>query len=304
MENHHHHHHPSDMSQRRLLIVTLLNFIITIAEIIGGIISNSLSLLSDAVHNLGDAIAVLIAYIAGRIGKKQPDEKRTFGFRRVEILGALLNAVILIVIIIYLFYEAYHRLMNPEPIKGAIMFIVAVIGLFANIFAVILLRKDQKNSLNVRAAYIHLIGDSLSSVAVIIGSIFIYFYEVFWLDPLITILIGLYILKHTWKILKQTIDILMQSVPEGLDLSSVRKELEKIDDIANIHHVHAWNLTDSQVHFECHVDLCDNIHISESELIRKKIIKVLSDQFSIDHFTIQFEYDSCHDKKMIFNGNH
>jgi len=184
------------------------------------------------------------------------------------------------------------------------MFVVAVIGLLANIFAVVLLRNDQKNSLNVRAAYVHLIGDSLSSVAVIIGSIFIYFYEVYWLDPLITILIGLYILKHTWKILKQTIDILMQSVPEGLDLKSIRAELEKIEEISNIHHVHAWNLTDSQIHFECHVDLCENIRISEAGEVRKKIIRILGEQFSIDHFTIQFEYNFCDDKHMIFNGKH
>jgi len=203
MVHHSHEHNHRDLSQQRLLITTLLNFIITVAEIIGGILSNSLSLLSDAVHNLGDTIATLIAYIARRISKKEPDIKRTFGFHRVEILGALLNAVILLVITIYLFYEAYHRLIEPEPIKGVIMFIVAVIGLFANVIGMLLLRRDQKESLNVRAAYIHLLGDSLSSVAVIIGSIFIYFYEVYWLDPLITILIGLYILMQTWKILKQ-----------------------------------------------------------------------------------------------------
>ena len=304
MTHHPHHHHHHDMSQRRLLIATLLNFIIALAEVTGGIISNSLSLLSDAVHNLGDAFAVFIAYIARRIGKKQPDAKRTFGFRRVEILGALLNAVILIVITVYLFYEAYHRFQDPEPIKGAIMFIVAVIGLIANIAAVVLLRNDQRNSLNIRAAYIHLIGDSLSSVAVIIGSVFIYFFDAYWIDPFITVLIGLYIMKHTWRILRQTIDILMQATPEGLDLEQVCRDIEHMDEVANVHHVHAWNLTDSQVHFECHLDLKEDIRISESEKIRKKIEKMLHSRYTIDHFTIQFEHNTACDKHMIFNGKH
>ena len=174
---HHSHGYHVDLKEKNLLFATALNLLITVVEIIGGLISNSLALLSDALHNLGDTFAVLLAYIANRIGKKDATEKKTFGFKRIEILAALLNAVVLIVIIVFLFIEAYHRFTSPEPIKGLIMFIVATIGLIANLMAVLLLKNDSQSNINIRAAYLHLIGDTISSVAVIIGSILIYFFE-------------------------------------------------------------------------------------------------------------------------------
>jgi cobalt-zinc-cadmium efflux system protein len=295
-------HHP-ETSQRNLLIATLLNFLISAVEIAGGILSNSLALLSDAVHNLSDAVAVLIAYLAGKIGNRQPDPRRTFGFRRAEILAALLNAVILIVVTVYLFYEAYRRFQEPAEIKGRIMFIIALVGLAANLAAVFLLRTDAHRNINIRAAYVHLVGDSLSSVAVILGSLLIHFFGWYWIDPLVTMLIGLYILKHAWLILREAVDILMQAGPRNIDILEVCETLEGIPGIANIHHVHLWNLTDQQVHFECHADLKGNLTIEQTGPVLKDMERILLDEYRISHITVQFEYNRCEDQTVIHGEN-
>lgn len=296
---HGHGHGHSELSGKNLLFVTVLNVVITVAEIIGGVLSGSLALLSDAIHNLGDTIAVFLAYAANKISQKDANEKQTFGYKRAEILAALLNAVVLIVIIIFLFKEAWERLHQPEKIDGLIMFVVATIGLFANLFAVWLLKKDSTKNINIKAAYLHLLGDVISSVAVILGSVFIYFFEIYWLDPVITVVISLYILKETFSILKEALDILMQATPKSLDLADIKIELEKIKDIDNIHHVHAWNLTDSQIHFECHADLTKDIQLSEAALIRKQMEELLKNKFGVNHVTIQLEHGCCEGKQLI-----
>jgi len=293
------HHKPDDISSRNLLIATILNFIITIAEVIGGLMANSLALLSDALHNLSDGIAVLIAYIANRISKRSSNERKTFGYRRIEILAAFFNALVLIIIIIYLFYESILRFYEPEPIKGLIMFVVATIGLMANLVAVLLLRKDAHANLNIKSAYLHLLGDTFSSVAVIIGGALIYFFEIYWIDPMITILIGIYIIKETWSILKETVDILMQGTPGHIKVSQIQRAIEKIDPVENIHHVHVWSLSDRQVHFECHIDLKEDLNVSDTDRIKRDIEKLLHDDFDIHHVTIQFEYNACDSKKVI-----
>ena len=299
MSTHEHHNLPKSVRGNRLLAVTILNLIIFFAEIAGGLISNSLSLITDALHNLSDGLAIFIAWVANKIGKRPSNLKRTFGYKRIEILAAFFNALVLIAISLYLFYEAVLRIISPEPVKGLIMLIVAMIGLLANLAAVLLLSGDAKKNINIKAAYLHLFGDTLSSVAVIIGGIFIYFFDLFWLDPIITILIGIYIIKETWTILKQTIDILMQSSPAGLDLEQIRHDLEQISEIENIHHVHIWNLDDQSVHFECHVDLAENYRVSETDNIYYEIEKVLREKHHIGHLTIQFEHQLCDDKDMI-----
>lgn len=293
------HNQPQIVKANRLLAATVLNLIIFFAEIAGGLISNSLSLITDALHNLSDGMAIFVAWVANKISKRPSNLKKTFGYKRIEILAAFLNALILIAISLYLFYEAALRIISPEPVKGLIMLVVAIIGLLANLAAVLLLHRDAEKNINVKAAYLHLFGDTLSSVAVIIGGIFIYFFDLYWIDPVITILIGIYIIKETWKILKQTIDILMQGSPAGLDLDLVRQDLEQIPEIANIHHVHIWNMDDQSVHFECHVDLVENISISETDNIYYMIEEILKETYHINHLTIQFEHHKCDDKEMI-----
>ena len=308
--NHQHSHHPghhhaddSHITERNLLASTLLNLSITVAEVIGGLVSNSLALLSDALHNLGDTVAIFIAYVAGLISKKEHTRQKTFGYKRVEILAALFNAVVLAVIIIYLFIEAWHRLSNPQPIKGLLMLIVAVVGFLANLLSVLLLKKLSGNSINIRAAYLHLIGDTVSSAIVIITAVLIYFFEIYWIDPLVTFLLGIYLLKETYSILREAVDILMQATPHSLDLNEVKSALESIHGIDNIHHVHAWNLSDQDIHFECHVDLESDIRISETENIKESIHELLLHNFDITHVTIQYEYNCCDDKNMIHSHN-
>lgn len=297
--DHHGHHGHHDHTQRNLLVSALLNLIISLAEIIGGLVSNSLSLLSDALHNLGDTSAIFIAWMAGLISRKDRNDKKTFGYKRAEILAALFNAVVLAVIVFYLFMEAWQRLLHPEPVKGMIMLSVAVVGLIANLLSVLLLKRHAAQSLNVRAAYLHLIGDTVSSLVVIVTALLIYFFDLYWIDPVVTFVLGIYLLRETWFILKEALDILMQGTPQGLDLQRVKTSLEQIGGIDNIHHVHAWNLNDHDIHFECHVDLSENIRISETESIQEAIRKVLLEEFHINHVTIQFEYNCCADKNMI-----
>jgi cobalt-zinc-cadmium efflux system protein len=297
--HHHTHENPEHSKETRLLAATGLNIIITIVEIIGGLVSNSLALLSDAFHNLGDTFAVFLAYLAHRVSNRDATEKKTFGFKRIEILAAFFNAVVLIVITIFLFIAAYHRLLTPSPVRGLIMFVVAVAGLVANLAAVIVLKKETHKNLNIRAAYLHMLGDTISSVAVIIGSGIIYFFRIYWIDPVITLIIGLYIIKEAYSVLKETIDILMQGTPTSIKLSAVVDELVKNKEIDNIHHVHSWKLDDRQIHFECHADLTRDLPISETDVIRLEIEQMLKNKFGISHVTIQFEYNCCAEKSMI-----
>jgi len=296
-------HNHIEPNKKNLLISVLLNATITIAEFIGGILSNSLALISDAVHNLSDTMAIIISYIAMIIGKKESTKKNTFGFIRIEILAALFNAVVLIVISVYLFYEAYHRFIDPKPIKGLLMFVVASIGLAGNLISVLLLHKDSNHNLNIKAAYLHLMGDTLSSVGVIIGSVLIYYWNITWIDPLLTVLIGLVIIKSTWGIIKETVEILMQASPADLNLDAIKTELELHPEIRNIHHIHAWRLSDKLIHFQCHADVKRNVCILEADKIRSELESILHNQYHIDHVTIQLELDSCSDKEAIRNSS-
>jgi cobalt-zinc-cadmium efflux system protein len=298
-KNHSHHHHHDGSEGSRLLFTVVLNFAITIAEIIGGIFSNSLALISDAIHNLSDAIALLITYVTVKISRRSSDPGHTFGYKRIQIIAALFNSVTLIAICIYLLYEAYLRFLNPEPIKSIPMFVVALIGLVANLVSVFLLQKHSKDNLNIRAAYLHLIGDTLSSVAVIIGGILIYFYEFYWIDPLITVLISLYIIKETYSVLYETYKILMQSTPSHVDVDLVVEELVKIPKVTGVHHVHIWNLTDKDIHFEGHLDVEKDMMVSESQEILDKAQQTLKEKFEIGHATFQLECNRCIDKSII-----
>jgi cobalt-zinc-cadmium efflux system protein len=285
----------------KLLLAFIINLLITGVEFIGGLVSGSLSLLSDALHNLGDAVAILLAYLAKRIGQRDCTNDKTFGFRRIEILTALFNAVVLIAICLFLIFEAYERLLHPEPVKGFIMMAIATFGLIANLASVLFLRKEKEDDLNTKAAYLHLLGDTFSSGAVILGGILIYFFAWYWVDAVITFIVSLYIVKEAYVVLKQTINILMQSTPTYLDLEGVKKEIEKIQEVSNIHHVHAWNLTDNAVFLEGHVSLRHDLRISETEMLKEKIETLLKNEFSIYHVNLQFEFGCGCQKDMIYS---
>ncbi len=292
-----HHHHP--VNEKNLITVTLLNLVITVVEIAGSLLSGSLALLSDALHNLSDTFATFIAYLATIIGKRDANPKKTFGYKRMEILAALLNAVILIVMSVFLLKEAYERLNDPRPINSMVMLVVGMIGLLANLYAVIILKKDAHKSINVRAAYVHLIGDSLSSVVVIIASVLIQIYKIYWVDPAITLLISIYIIREAFVILKESVNILMQSTPENLDLNKLKKLVEQIPEVYNIHHLHAWTLNDKLIHMEAHVALKKDLRLSEVRTTQLGIEKILKRDFHIHHITLQFEYDTDHSPHLI-----
>lgn len=296
--NHTHHHHQK-VNEKNLLTATFLNLVITIVEIAGGILSGSLALLSDALHNLSDTFATFIAYLATLIGRREANHKKTFGYKRLEILAALINAVILIVISVFLIREAWHRLQDPTPINSLIMLVVGMIGLLANLYAVLILRKDASRSINVRAAYIHLIGDSLSSVVVILGSVAIRIFKIEWIDPVITVVISIYIIRSGFVILKQSVNILMQSAPDNLDLSQIKLRVEQEQQVLNIHHIHAWMLTDNDIHLEAHVELINDLKLSQVKQIQERIEKLLRNDFGIFHITLQFEFGTNHSSSLI-----
>lgn len=227
---------------KNLLITIFLNFVITAVEITGGIAAGCLSLLSDALHNFGDGVSVATSYAALKISRKENTAKMTFGYKRSQIIAALFNSIILVAITIFLFREAYERLIHPSAINGILMISVAVIGFAANTLSVLLLKQDSRDNLNIKSAYLHLFTDALSSLAIITGGIFVYYFNSYWIDPVLTVAIGVYILRETYEILRNTITILMEAAPENIDINKIKEEVEKIEDIHNLHHVHIWQI--------------------------------------------------------------
>ena len=296
MGNHsHHHENPSG----RLFISILLNGLITLVEIVGGIFSNSLALISDAIHNLSDTLALILAWLANSVSGRKPNARRTFGYKRFEILSAFMNASILTAISIYLIYEAILRFLHPEPVRSVLMLIIAIIGLLANLISMLFLHRDSHKNLNIKAAYVHLLGDTLSSVAVIGGAILIYYTKVLWIDPLLTLIISIVIIIQAYKILRESVDILMQSTPENLNLDEVKSHLEKLPLIRNIHHVHCWRLQDHDILFEAHIETSEDLLLSDSNKLMKEVEGILKQNFHITHTTLQVEFDVCGDKSMI-----
>ncbi|BBE31464.1 cobalt transporter [Tepiditoga spiralis] len=297
-----HHHSHGEINSKNLIITMFLNFSITVAEIIGGIFSGSLSLLSDALHNLSDGFSVIITYIALKLSKKKHTEKMTFGYKRAEILAALFNASVLVIVSIFLFKEAYLKFINPEPINGGVMIWVALIGLIANTLSVILLSKNAKDSVNIKSTYLHLLSDALSSVGVVIGGIMIYYFKIYWIDPLLTALIGAYVIKESFEILNETLKILMQATPEEINVKELEDKINKIKEVENIHHLHIWRLSEHDIHAEFHIKLKDDVKLSEADIIREKISKLAHDSFDIEHTTIQMEYKQRESVGLIKNN--
>ncbi|MFA6596388.1 MAG: cation diffusion facilitator family transporter [Ignavibacteriaceae bacterium] len=294
----HNHNKAEETSEKNLFITMALNFFITIAEVVGGLISGSLSLISDALHNFSDGIAIIITYIAMRMSKMPRTLKYTFGLKRAEIIAAIINASTLIIISFFLIKEAIERFYNPSPIAGSIMLIVASLGLTANVVGTLLLKKGSKNNLNIRAAYFHLLSDAISSLAVIIGALFIIFFKIYWIDPLLTILISIYILKMTYEIVKESLNVIMMSSPAGINLDDLKILVEGIPGVVNIHHVHLWKLNDNDTHFEAHIEV-EDMAVSKTIDIQKLIELELHERYEINHTTLQFECDKCETKKLV-----
>jgi len=285
--------HQHEHTGRNLAITVVLNGIITISQFVGGIISGSLALISDALHNFSDVISVILAYIAHRIGLKPQTAKSTFGYKRAEILAAFINAITLIAVSVYLLVEAGKRFLNPREVDYEWMLWLGILGFFANGISVIMLHHDKEENLNIRAAYLHLIGDALTSLAVIAGAVCIWLFHVYWIDPLVTVLISIYIFVHTFEILKESVGILMQFAPAEIDQQEIVSVLKEMPEIKSVHHIHLWQLADHQINFEAHLVLSKNIPVAETHTITENAKRLLNSRFNITHTTFQYEYVSC-----------
>jgi cobalt-zinc-cadmium efflux system protein len=283
----------------KLVISAGLNFATTVAQIIGGILSGSLSLISDALHNLSDTAALVISLFAVKLAKKENTELRTFGYKRAEILAALFNACVLVVVSVYLFKEAFMRLLHPQAVNSLLMLVIASVGLIANIVSVFLLKKHAHEDLNVRAAYVHLFADFLSSIAVIFGAVIIFLSKAYWVDPVLTFIIGIYVLREGYKIIEESIHILMQHVPKGINLKDIQDQIARIEGIKDIHHAHLWSVTERDIHLEAHLNVSRDMPVSQTCLLKNQIEEILKKRFGITHSTLQFEYDSCKGVSLI-----
>jgi cobalt-zinc-cadmium efflux system protein len=287
--NHGHHHHlPVDASQTRLLISVGLNLLITLAEVIGGILSGSLSLISDALHNFSDTLALVVSFMARRLSLKKADRSLTFGYRRAEIIGAFINLITLVVIAAFLIKEAVMRFIQPTEINGQIMFIVGSIGLLANLITAILLFKDSKDSLNIKSAFLHIVSDAVSSVGVVLGGWLIIYYQIYFIDPLLTLLISIYILIQSYQMLKKTISILMEAKPENIDTDLIIKTVSQIEKVVDIHHVHIWQLDDSLTCLDAHINVSED-NAGKIEIIKNRVKDILKNKFGIHHSTLEIE---------------
>ena len=280
-------HQEEQMTGMRFLFVTVLNLLITVAEIVGGLLSGSLALLSDAFHNLGDSLSIVLGYVAQRISGKPQNRQRTFGYRRAEILAAFVNGLFLIGVSIVLMVEAARRFAKPEPINGDIMLIVAVIGLAANLLSAVLMHHGSKDSLNIKATYLHVLADALSSVAVIVGGILIVLFDITWVDPLLTLLVSFYIIYETWPVIHETVQIFMQTAPK-LDYDQIAADIVEIPGVLRVHHIHAWLIDENKIVFSAHVNMKD-VKLSEVEKTVAQISSLLTERYHICHVTIQPE---------------
>jgi cobalt-zinc-cadmium efflux system protein len=265
-----------------------------VAEIIGGLLANSLALLSDAGHMLTDILALGLSIVAMRFAQKPPTASKTFGFYRLEILAAFFNGMLLFFISFYIFYEAYHRLVHPEEIKGLFMLVVAAIGLLANVVGIVILKKSALKNLNVKSAFFHMVGDTISSVGVIVGGLVILYTGWNLVDSLIGIFIAMLILGGAYRLVRESIDIFLEATPKDINMAKMLDDLHKIKGVKEIHHLHLWTITSGIYAMSAHV-LIEDLLVSRSTQILQEIEKLLQGKYGMEHTTIQFESESCGD---------
>jgi len=293
------HKHAPDRTGRNLLLSILLNSVITLAQIIGGFLSGSLALLSDALHNLTDVISLVISYVASSLSKRKATISRTFGYKRAEIIAAFINASSLIIIAIYLMFEAVKRFFNPQTIEPDLVIWLSILGIVFNGLSVFLLKKDSAHSINIRSAYLHLLTDMLASIAVLIGGLLMKFYQIFWVDAALTIAIALYLIIVGYSLLKESFYILMLFTPKDIKIEEIVEEVIKVDQINNIHHIHVWQLNETEIHLEAHIDFNVDLKFSEFNIILKRLEATLFTKFKINHFNIQPEFGNSDPKSII-----
>ncbi len=287
---HNHSHISKDTTQKNLLISIFLNAIIVAGELIAGVISNSLALISDALHNFGDLISLVLSLIAAKMKFWKATPVKSYGYIRAEIIVAFINSSALVVIGFYILYEAVTRFFHPEPIAGLWVIIVAGISFFANAISTLLLHKNSKQDLNAKSAYLHLFYDALNSLLVVAAGILIYFFNWIILDPIFSIIIGVFIIKSGWDVAVEAVNILSEGTPKEIDPKEVSEFIKSLPDVKTVHHIHIWSLSSNFYALSAHVVVEDQL-ISKGYLIIDRIEKSLKEKFKINHPTIQLEAD-------------
>jgi len=288
----HAHDHTAGANEHSLKIALALTTTFLLVELAGGIWSKSLALLSDAAHMFTDTAALAIALMAIHIGKRAADHKRTFGYHRFEILAAAFNAMLLFLVALYILYEAYLRLKAPPEIQSTTMLIIAVVGLIVNVISMRVLASGQESSMNVRGAYLEVWADMIGSVGVVAGAAIIKFTGWSWVDSAVAVGIGLWVVPRTWTLLKSSINILLEGVPEDIDIAEVERELLKIPGVKSLHDLHVWSVTTGKTTLTVHL-VTEPQPETESDLL-PAVRKLLSDRFEISHITVQCELQPCH----------
>ena len=294
------HHH--NVSGKNLFITIVLNIIITLSQIVGGIISGSLALLSDAMHNFSDVLALFIAYFANRLAARPNSESKTFGYKRAEILAALFNASVLIGIAVFLIVEAFHKFYHPESINSLWVIGLGALSIVLNAASVLLVKDDAHDNMNIKAAYLHLLTDVMTSVAVVVGGVLMYYFGLYWIDPIISALIAIYLIWASFGLVKESSAILMQFTPKEINIEHVAASIQAESEIKNTHHIHIWKLDDNNIHLEAHLDFNDDVTLSVSNRVIERLEKILHDKHGIEHTTFQCEYERDDNKEIITNG--
>lgn len=290
---HGHHHHSIDMQNvnRAFVIGIILNFLFVIIEVVIGLGIHSLSLLSDAGHNLADVASLAMALIAIRLTKVKSNEKYTYGYKKTTILVALLNAAILLVSIGAISYEAVQRIISPQPLPGKTISIVAAIGILINATTALLFFRTKDKDLNVKSAFLHLISDAIVSAGLVVGGIIIYYTGLFRIDAFLSIIIAVIILLSTWQLLKDSLRLSLDGVPDGIDLKKVKENIAKINGVEDFHHIHIWALSTSENALTGHIVVAKNADMNSIEKIKHNVKHEL-EHLNINHATLEIETEN------------
>lgn len=284
------HDHAHGRNKKTLLISFLIITVYMVVEAIGGFLTNSLALIADAGHMLSDSISLGIGFLAFTIGEKAADQAKTYGYKRFEILAAVFNGVTLVLISLYIFYEAYHRFSDPPEVATTGMLIIAIIGLLVNILVAWILTRggDTKDNLNLRAAFLHVLSDLLGSVGAITAALLIIFFGWAWADPLASVVVAILVLISGWRVTKEAIHVLMEGTPTDVSIDCITDTIEKISGVNNIHDLHVWSITSGKNALSGHVVIKNGLSFEESQLILREIEAAMIKQ-QITHITIQLE---------------
>lgn len=296
---HNHSHSHNDLKGRNLFISILLNILITVAQVIGGIVSGSLALLSDALHNFSDVLSLVVSYIANKLSKKKASIHRTFGYKRAEILAAFINASTLIIVAVLLIIEAIKRFQNPEEIESNLVIWLSLLGIIANGLSVLLLKRDSKANMNMKSAYLHLLTDMMASIAVLIGGLLMKYYQLYWVDSVLTFMIALYLIWMGFDLLKSSTKVLMLFTPDEIPIKQIVAEINAFESINNVHHVHVWQLNEEEIHLEAHIDFNKDITLSQFDTILHEVENLVFNKYDINHVNIQPEFGKDDVKDVI-----